>query len=213
MSIKVQRAWGRTYSPDKRDMLYRLDPKKSQRTSRSWRLGDITDQGNSPSCVGHAWCSWLKASPIRQHPILPDGIYIFAQYCDEWEGEKYEGTSVRGAAKVLQITGHISTYSWAWTLAPAINHLLEIGPLVIGVNWYEGMENTDKRGFIHVKGKVLGGHAVLLYGVDLNKNKVSIRNSWGTNWGLKGNCYLSIDDFNRLLSEDGECCTAQEATI
>jgi hypothetical protein len=182
---------------------------KSTRSSRSWRLGGITDQGNNPHCVGHAWYSWFSCSPVRQHPIVPDGIYTLAQYFDEWIGQDYDGTSVRGGAKVLKITGHIKKYSFEWRLEPAINYLLENGPLVLGINWYSGMM-LPRNGYIKVTGNILGGHAVLLYGVNINREEVSIANSWGQSWGNRGTAKLSLEDFSKLLGEDGECCAAEE---
>lgn len=178
--------------------------------SKSWRCGPVLDQGSEPSCVGHAWFGWLAASPIRQSPMLPDAIYQFAKFYDEWRGQNYEGTSVRGAAKVLAVAGHVSEYQWAWDLDTALPWLVSNGPLVAGVNWYEGMCYPNAAGLIVPSGEVVGGHAVLVYGLDVRRQLVKIRNSWGTGWGRRGNCLLSFDDFARLLAEDGECCAATE---
>jgi len=208
---KIARTYGREYVADTRDRHYRLRTRRTTRKYRYWRCGQVTDQGAAPNCVGHAWANWLAASPVRQRPIAPDGIYTLAQYHDEWEGQDYEGTSVRGAAKVLTITGHISEYRWEWRLTPAIEYLLVSGPLVLGVNWYEGMEEPDLKGVIHADGRLLGGHAVLCYGANCSTQLVSIRNSWGRGWGDNGNCRISFADLDQLLSEDGECCAAVES--
>src|SRR4030066_84967 len=85
----------------------------ARRSPRTWRLGPVTDQGAMPSCVGHAWAGWLAASPVRQRPIVPDGLYALAQHYDEWQGTDYEGAAVRGAAKPLRVTGHILEDQWA----------------------------------------------------------------------------------------------------
>lgn len=207
----IRRAWGRDYVPDDRDLRYRLRPAVSRRSRRTWRLGPVTDQGAMPSCVGHAWAGWLAASPVRQRPIVPDGLYELAQHYDEWQGTDYEGTSVRGAAKLLRVTGHILEYQWAWEIDRALNHALETGPLVLGCNWYAGMVEPDEQGFIRPTGKLLGGHAVLIYSMDAKIGRAGIRNSWGPDWGEAGNCLLALEELERLLGEDGECATATEA--
>jgi len=210
------RTYGRLHRPDSRDkqhMLRRFGAAPTRRKSQHWRLGPIMDQGNTSHCVGYSWYGWLTAEPLRQHPILPSGIYTMSQYLDEWDGTDYDGTSVRGGAKALTVTGHISEYQWAWTLDDAVQHVLDVSPLVIGVNWYAKMEDTDADGFIHVGGRLRGGHAVLLYGVNTRSGFASIRNSWGPDWGKRGNCRISLEDFEKLLGEDGECCTAIESRV
>jgi hypothetical protein len=207
----MNRKFGRGYLPDSRDHRYMIRSPFTNRTYRHWRLNsEVTDQGETSACVGHAWYNWLGASPVRQVPLLPNGLYELARHYDEWEGEDYDGTSVRGAAKVLKLTGHVVEYVWEWQLDPIANYLLEQGPVVLGVNWYGGMYNPDKNGLIKPTGRVLGGHAVLAYGINIKKELVWIRNSWGKGWGINGNCLISLDDLAQLLGEDGECCSATE---
>lgn len=205
------RHYGRLHAPDCRDTAYPMFARAKRGLRRKlWRCGPVTDQGMVPSCVGHAWAGWLAASPIRQQPILPDGLYDLARHYDEFDGEDYDGTSVRGAAKVLSLTGHIAEYRWAWEMSDAIKWVLSTSPVVLGVSWYEGMEEPDTGGFVHATGDVLGGHAILWCGVDLDKKTAWLRNSWGPDWGRNGTCRISLDDLGRLIGEDGECCTAVE---
>lgn len=206
----MKRAFGRGFAPDKRDNKYPIKAPAISRWARTWQLGPVTDQLATPACVGHAWANWLAASPVRQRPIAPFGIYKLAKFFDEWQGEAYDGTSVRGAAKVLSTAGHVVRYEWAFDLAPAVAHVLEVGPVVIGVNWYAGMMDTDTSGFIHPTGRLQGGHAVLVYGVDTRRGYAKIRNSWGAQWGIGGNCKVRLSDLQALILDDGECCTAIE---
>lgn len=209
----MKRAFGRDYIADKRDRKFLVPRTYSKRTSRSWRLGPNTDQGHEPSCVGHAWFNFLTSSPIRQQPIRPSGIYELAKCYDEWEGTDYDGTSVRGAAKVLTLTGHISEYRWAFDLDTAVNHVLEHGPLVVGTNWYSNMSEPDERGLIDASGIFEGGHAYLIYAVNTKKRRAKLRNSWGIEWGIKGNAEISFDCLAKLIAEDGEACTAMESQV
>lgn len=46
------------------------------------------------------------------------------------------------------------------------------------------------------------GHAVIIVGYDDNKKQVEIRNSWGTNWGNNGYCYMSYDVLKKCIWYD-----------
>ncbi|MEO8259101.1 MAG: C1 family peptidase [Acidobacteriota bacterium] len=47
-----------------------------------------------------------------------------------------------------------------------------------------------------------GRHAMLLVGYDTDQNIFHVRNSWGTEWGDRGYCRLSIDTFQRAMAAD-----------
>jgi C1A family cysteine protease len=208
--MSVERKMGRGFAFDKRDYNFQLTQEKMgavDKTFQYWHVGAVTDQGSESSCVGHAWANWLKASPVNVDPMRPSGLYELAKFVDEWQGEDYDGTSVRAGAKILKMTGHIQSYSWAMDVDTVVQVLLQKGPVVVGTKWLSNMFNVDKRGFVDVSGADIGGHAYLLYGVNVEKGFVSIRNSWG-DWGKKGNAKMWIDDFACLLDDYGECCDA-----
>ena len=165
------------------------------------------DQRDTPHCVGFAWAAWLAASPVRQRPIGGDGIYRLAQHFDEWQGVDYDGTSVRGGAKALALSGHITEYRWAFDVDSVVNHILRSGPVVLGTNWYRGMNDA---GDMQPTGSLLGGHAYLAYRANVKTNQIGIRNSWGADFGTNGNGVMSLDTLERLLAENGEACTALE---
>ena len=68
----------------------------------------------------------------------------------------------------------------------------------------EGMTDTDERGYIHATGDVVGGHCILCRGVNGREKYFLLRNSWGKNWGVNGDCKISFDDMKKLLADDGE---------
>jgi C1A family cysteine protease len=71
-------------------------------------------------------------------------------------------------------------------------------PFVSGITVYESFESADtaRTGVIPMPSTsetMLGGHAILIVGYDLAKQHFICRNSWGTEWGDNGYCYMPFD--------------------
>lgn len=178
---------------------------------KTWDLPETLDQGNQGFCVGYGWTHELLAEPVRITDEDPVSIYHQAQTLDEWPGEDYEGTSVLAGAKAVQKRGHMSEYRWATTLQDVLVTISAYGPVVIGVDWYEGMEDVDEHGFVHPTGKVVGGHCVCLIGItpsetDPYRWDIIGANSWGLGWGLGGRFKIGAHDLEKLLLNQGEVC-------
>ena len=219
---------GRIVIPDERDKSFLMAAPSTERTFRNWMVqgGVVLDQGQTSQCVAYAWDAYLMAHPIvnahrKDLDVDPAEVYREAQKVDQWPGEEpvYEGTSVRAGAKVLASRGYINGYSWAWTVGPVVQHVLEIGPVVMGTTWYSGMSRPDAHGYIHPVGMIQGGHAWLVLGVNTkHKNpdgtvgRARMQNSWGP-WGDKGRAWVSLDAVDTLIRGNGEACTAMEARV
>jgi hypothetical protein len=181
---------------------------------KTWEAGPLLDQGMTPQCVAFAWAGWLGCLPLRTlvpSPSFEDALYHRAQQLDEWPGEDYDGTSVRGGAKALAELGHIKDYTWAALEQELWNYIASTGPVVIGVNWYDGMMDPDSNGYLNLTGYVAGGHSTFLRGAGTD---YLMRNSWGR-WGLNGDgdALIRRPDMARLLGEDGEACTGSEILV
>jgi hypothetical protein len=208
---------GRRPAPDPRDDQYPLRPRTIPVLPkvRHWRMfHSPLDQGHEGSCVGHAWKHFLMASPVcvngpKEAPLAVD-IYKEAQKIDEWPGEAYEGTSVRAGAKILVAKGLVSEYRWATDIDTLATYLLTTGTVVMGTNWYEGMDAPDEGGFVRVTGRTRGGHAWLVLGYNRVRGVYRCVNSWGKSWGQAGRFWIAGEDLDRLLSEGGEACSATE---
>ena len=213
---------GRVYVEDKRDSNFLIENRlyltSTNLTSRYWDSEEWWgNQGNTPQCVGYAWAHWIEDGPVKhggRAPIInPTLIYREAQKLDEWLGENYDGTSIRGAAKYLKNTGKISSYLWTYDLGVLIQTLLTKGPVVVGTNWYMGMFYPNRNGLIKVTGINAGGHAYVINGVDTRTKLFRIKNSWGRSWGKNGFAFISFSDMQRLMREQGEICLAVETNF
>lgn len=209
--MDTPRTFGRDWFRDRRD--YPLRRIRTRRRRRYWPDDRwVGDQGSEPSCVGFAWAHWLVNAPILNY-VDPSGIYRLAQQVDEWEGSDYDGTSVRAGAKVLAHLGFLEKYEFAWDLPTVRDTILELGPVVLGTAWLEGMMQPDPAGLIEATGEPLGEHAYLCTGYDARTKLFRIKNSWGRSWGLGGRAYLHEKDLAALLDRRGEACLAVELAV
>jgi len=176
--------------------------------SYHWECKPSLNQGREGACVGFAFSHEAAAEPVVVKKVtnkVARAIYKRAQQLDNYPGEDYEGTSVLGGAKACVEKGWFGSYRWAFGLEDLLLALSYAGPVVLGVNWYEGMDKPSN-GIIRVTGDLRGGHAILANGIDVEKKLIRLHNSWGRNWGRRGECFISFKDLDRLLHEEGEAC-------
>jgi len=197
------------FDPKSRNFPIRaLIPSKPPR-SYTWESDKVLDQGTEGACVGYGWSQELLCSPAivpGVNNLFARGVYVDARKVDEWPGEAYEGTSVIAGARVIKVRGFMAEYRWAFSVDDLVMAIGYEGPAVLGTNWYTGMADTDRAGDVHVTGKVEGGHCIAAIGVDIEARRFILVNSWGESWGIRGRCYLSFDDMERLIHEEGEMC-------
>ncbi|MHC4356109.1 MAG: C1 family peptidase, partial [Planctomycetota bacterium] len=96
------------------------------------------------------------------------------------------------------------SYYWGFSLNDLALGVGYRGPAVLGISWMEGMADTDENGFIHATGSVEGGHCILCRGINVKEKYFLLRNSWGKNWGMNGDCKVSFSDMKKLLADNGE---------
>lgn len=210
---------GRLVSIDPRDHKFPMRAARPVGRAKTWGSTTVLDQGNTSQCVAYSWSGLLIAGPVtnRKNLPTPQSIYDAAQKVDEWEGEGYEGTSVRAGAQVLQSLGYLSGYVWAHEASVVASYVINTAPVVFGTDWLEGMFETDEKGFVRATGDPAGGHAYLIIGANLDKKcpdgsvgALRILNSWGRTWGEAGRAWLSFPDADKLLKGWGEACSPAE---
>lgn len=209
--------FGRNPSPlDIRD--YRLGSyiptAKDLSGSRKWDfLSEPLDQGSTPHCVGFAIADWGINLPTQDLYTNTDGHSFYYQ-CKVIDGEPGEedGTSIRSAAKVMRNLGRIDNYAFAFSIDEIIYWLLNKGPMVVGTDWTEGMMQVDRDNAIHPTGEILGGHGYVL-NEKTESGLFGIQNSWDDHFGIKGQAYIPITEFENLFRAGGEAIAAVELPL
>lgn len=200
--------------------------------NRRWTCEPYLDQGREGACVGFSLAHELAAKP-KTHDVTEElalSIYKRAKQIDPWDGEDYSGTSVLAGVKAVQEMKNsagkpfIGEYRWAFGFDDVLRVIGYHGPVVLGIEWQEAFYNPDANGKIWLDNKPVGGHAILAVGVDIvpgpgvdspstfaqldhQKTLIRLHNSWGTDYGDGGDCYISAYDLRHLLEDkDGEAC-------
>ena len=192
------------------------DTSKSLR-SYTWRCNEHFNQGTEGACVGFAIGHELAARPAEirglDYDYLLKDIYWEAQKIDPWAGgsypgasPRYAGTSVLAGVKVAHELGYCNEYRWAFNTDDLLYGLGRNGPAILGIPWFDSMYRPDKRGFVKPTGNLVGGHAILARAINVKKGYVTLRNSWGKGWGKNGDCYVTFEDLDKLLQQNGEAC-------
>lgn len=184
---RVIRDWASRHDPRSRefDVRSRL---RAQVPLQSFvrETGPVLDQGSVPplslrdasGCVGMACAAAanvlaLAGASAYARPadvaLLGKGdalaLYDRAQELDQISGKAYPGTSVLAGMLAGREAGLWPGFLWAFGLRDIAQALLQVGPVVIGVPWDEGLESPGPDGVAAPGGQSLGGHALALVGL------------------------------------------------
>ncbi len=198
----------------------------------------ILDQGQEGACTGfglaavvnflHHNRSDFTAAQRNAYKKKENGasarmLYEMAKRYDEWQGENYDGSSIRGAMKGWSRHGVCTWGDWPYDvrkpgkLTPqrqrnALDHplgayyrvrhlylnnmqaaLAEAGILYASASVHKGWQQVGSDGIIPYSKEKIGGHAFAIVGYD--DRGFWIQNSWGPRWGAKGFCHIGYDDW------------------
>jgi hypothetical protein len=228
---------------DLRDIYYEPTLGELPTTLDNWKqVPRVLDQKSEGACVGFgaaAVVNYLLANRSEKggkkpEPASPRMLYEMAKRYDEWEGEHYEGSSLRGAMKGWYHHGVCSEKEWPYDVKKAgrptpqsaldaqwrplgayyrvrhrhLNHmhaaLNETGILLASGAVHAGWDTSDRDGYIPFQHEPLGGHAFAIIGYDAEG--FWIQNSWGESWGYWGFGHLRYDDW---LQNGWDCWVAR----
>ena len=199
----------------------RVDYRTATNTYKYWWQGGAwLDQGQTGTCVGHAFAHRRADSPVPKGGI--DSAYAMKLYLDASGDSTYQvGTNAVYACRVLKERGTISDYSWVTSAEELRNTVLAVGSVCVGTAWFESMfdpysKYSAKYLRVDPSSGIAGGHEYLINGLNLQptygRPYYRLKNSWGTSWGSKGTARIYCADLEDLLfNRNGDAVIVAEA--
>lgn len=209
---------GRKVNHDPRSLDFPAATSPDHKPVTHRHYGPVLDQGQVGSCTGNAMAQALNTAPLRHKgPYLTEknalALYSQATQLDPYPGTyppTDTGSDGLSVCKAAQAQGWISSYTHAFGLDHALG-ALQLGPVLVGTSWHQGMFTPDGKGFVHPDGNIAGGHEYLLIGDDA-KGKLTFLNSWSAGWGKRGRFYMTYADFSTLLNDKGDVTAPVKAS-
>lgn len=212
--------------PDSRDWIYRpallcLEPEAPPYTDV-----DILDQKNEGACTGFALAAAINLLNRRARVPLQVSermLYEMAKRHDEWAGEDYGGSSLRGAIHGFRQMGVCERQLWPYRTQPAEHGELTIERakaarkttpgayyrlrpavsdyhaallevgVVVASTRYHSGWDKPIDGVISKQVTEPGGHAFAIIGY--NTRGFWVQNSWGKKWGDHGLALWTYEDW------------------
>jgi hypothetical protein len=209
---KKLRRLGRHVEHDPRSRSFGVHATAPLRSARWERHVPPFDQGDLGSCTCEAMIGVLMTGPFfREGRVLGQrdcvSLYEDATKLDKIPGHwppDDTGSSGLAAAKAAHKRGWLGAYHHAFTMHAMLASLAH-GPGLLGINWYESMDQpTGRDGMLEIAGSGRGGHEMMVSEVDVEEQTIRGFNSWGTDWGDNGQWSMRFGTLDRLLSEQGD---------
>jgi hypothetical protein len=210
--------------PDDRDWIYQPALIQLEKSVPIPDTLKILDQKSEGACTGFAVAAVINrlyALSNQDIAVSPRMLYEMAKRHDEWPGEDYDGSSLRGVIHAWKNMGVCQDTLWPYKIRKkgdltiarakdAKNHsigayyrlkpsitdfhtaLNEVGIIAVSANVHKGWDNPQKGKIRHYK-KPEGGHAFAVVGY--NEIGFWVQNSWGPAWGDNGVALWTYEDW------------------
>ncbi|MCA9471756.1 MAG: C1 family peptidase [Nitrospirales bacterium] len=186
----------------------------------------ILDQKSEGACTGFALAAAINLlnSHVNRHVrVSPRMLYEMAKRHDEWPGEKYDGSSLRGAIHGWKHMGVCSEDLWPYRVGkknigdltiecakdarkttvgayyrvqPSISHFhaaLNETGVIVVSAKVHRGWDAPQNGIITFEEQRDGGHAFVIVGY--NDKGFWVQNSWGPKWGNHGLALWTYEDW------------------
>ncbi len=217
--------------PDFRDFIYQ--PALIRLEARLDRPKElmVLDQGSEGACTGFGLAAAINMlNHRRQHSYQVSArmLYEMAKRHDEWPGQRYAGSSCRGAIKGWYAMGVCRDKDWPYRPNPGeltirrakkarentlgayfrlqhkVSHfhtaLNEVGAVFVSAMVHGGWDRSRiKDGIITPQEEILGGHAFAIIGYD--DKGFLVQNSWGEKWGEDGVATWLYEDWQKNIRD------------
>ena len=213
--------------PDIRDRIYQPTLLPLRRGLKAPPKLLVMDQGEDGACAGFALAATVnllvRTNPTadaatRARRVSPHMLYVNARRHDEWPGEHYDGSSLRGALRGFYNCGACRLDLWTvptpkgFSLAAAKDArltslgayyrlrphlpdyhaaLTETGVVYVSAGVHRGWDAPTRGVIAPGAGSAL--HAFAIVGYD--DTGFIIQNSWGLKWGKGGLGHWSYEDW------------------
>lgn len=147
---------GRHLHFDERSRNFRVPlPRGAAIQTRTWvRTVKAFDQGDLGSCTGNGAVGVVCTEPYRQPGVRYSEALARRVYSQDTKDDsivgvwppKDTGSTVLGAMKALRDLKLAKGYHWCFGLDDVLKTLATLGPVEVGVSWYEGFDKPDKGG-------------------------------------------------------------------
>ena len=193
------------FVPDERDWpVFRLEQLivEGVAVPLKWSVPRILDQGNNGTCVAAGTLGALDCDDeTHTDPgFTSDDILPFFEKIAGRGDLPDGGAEVREGLKAAKAAGYITAYSLLTSAEQIRDWQEKHGPVVVGADWFSGMDSPSPTGFVAVTGTIRGGHCFYGNGDVGGQDFV---NSWGE-WGDHGHFYMTAAQFARLQNGDFE---------
>jgi len=179
-------------------------------------FGPARSQGPRPTCL--AFAASAAHEHARRHPeaLSPEALFRGCERRDPLASAL--GTTLAVALEAVEVDGQCNEMAWPYGDVDPSDHnatyyrarvdtqtrddLIEVvrTTLATGQSVLMTLRLTDAWHTVSKDGNIagpsandqlLGGHAVVAVGHDSRRQRILIRNSWGTSWGDDGHAWLT----------------------